>query len=257
MVVIMASDKTEDSVVQAARGFDAAFSSGDYSRVHNDDAQLERLLAGLAPRAGQTILDLGTGTGYVALALAKRCRECRVIGLDVSAAGLDSARRAAAERGLTNIDFQLYDGVVLPFAAGSCDAAVSRYAWHHLPRPETTLEGLARAVRGGGRFVLADAIRADADAADFANRFQQLKPDGHIEMLERQNLLDQVGRHGFSLIDTFASSIRFSRRRDAAYDALLADTLEASLAPYQVETGADNITLTLPILNAVFERTVS
>ncbi len=51
------------------------------------------------------------------------------------------------------MEFLNYDGIMLPFADDHFDAAVCRYAFHHLPRPKTSLEELGRTVRESGKLV--------------------------------------------------------------------------------------------------------
>jgi SAM-dependent methyltransferase len=60
-----------------------------------------------APLAGLDALDVGTGTGRLALALGARCR--RVLGIDREAEALDEARRRAAAAGLTGVEFAAVD----------------------------------------------------------------------------------------------------------------------------------------------------
>jgi release factor glutamine methyltransferase len=67
---------------------------------------VEKALARIPPDATWTIADLGTGSGAVALALAKERPRCRVIATDISSAALDVARVNAAKFNLTNIEFR-------------------------------------------------------------------------------------------------------------------------------------------------------
>lgn len=98
----------------------------------------------LAPRAGERILDLGCGDG----ALTARLVElgCDVVGVDAD----PDMIRAARARGL---DARLGDGAALPFR-GEFDAVFSNAALHWMKRdPDAVVEGVARALRPGGRFV--------------------------------------------------------------------------------------------------------
>jgi ubiquinone/menaquinone biosynthesis C-methylase UbiE len=162
--------KIEVQIAEAARSFDAELFTKDYVETTSDSAQLVRLLSFLSPRRDQVILDLGTGNGYVAMAIASAHPRCRVIGVDIAAQAIARDIEQARTQGLANADFQRYEGVSLPFAHDQFDAAICRYAFHHLPQPETTLDELGRTVRSGGRLVLADAIRDNADDVDFINR---------------------------------------------------------------------------------------
>lgn len=242
-------DDSDARIAEAAREFDAVLHTEAYAHIHADDAQLARLLTHLAPRPGQTVLDLGTGNGYVALAVAASEPACRVTGVDVAARAIAEDVALAKARGLDNARFTAYGGVALPFADDHFDAAASRYAFHHFPDPDTSLAELARVLRAGGRLALADAIRDEADEVDFVNRFQALKRDGHVCMYTRDELTGLVTRHGFRIDEVFESAIAFTRERSAAYDALVQDTPAPVLARYALTVGEDHIRLRFRILN--------
>jgi len=85
-----------------------------------------RFLELLAPSPGQTVLDVGAGTGVVALEVARRVAPSgRVVGLDPSRALLDIAASAARECGPANIvETPVGDARRLPDAAGHFDHAL-------------------------------------------------------------------------------------------------------------------------------------
>ncbi len=250
----MRPEQVRAQVEEAARAFNEALHKDAYVETISDPAQLRRLLALLGPQDNQGFLDLGTGTGYVGLAIAKEHPTCHVIGVDVAGEAIKRDVENARRLGLANIRFSVFDGVTLPFADGYFDGAVCRYAFHHLPRPETTLEEVSRAVRPGGRVVISDAVRSDYDESDFINRFQGLKRDGHVEMLRAGKLVDLVSRQGFEPVDSFGSSISFSRPRRAEYDEVLESTSARDLEAYGVDVAEEEINLTFPIVNAVFSN---
>ena len=103
----------------------------------------EPLVALLAPRPGDRVLDLGCGDGRLTLALQRA--GCVVVGVDASPSQVEAARG----RGL---DARVMDGEALSFE-GEFDAAFSNAALHWMKRPERVLSGVFRALRPGGRFV--------------------------------------------------------------------------------------------------------
>lgn len=96
----------------------------------------------LRPRPGERILDLGCGDG--ALTVRLRDAGCDVVGVDASAAQVAAAR----SRGLTA---HRRDGEALKFDA-EFDAVFSNAALHWMKNPGAVLDGVARALKPGGRF---------------------------------------------------------------------------------------------------------
>ena len=116
------------------------------------------LVAALAPRDGQRILDVATGTGMVAAALARAAPGCRVVGLDQSEQMLAGARaRLAREPELAaRIELVLGEAERLPFADGEFDALSFTYLLRYVDDRAATMRELARVVRPGGRIAMVE-----------------------------------------------------------------------------------------------------
>jgi ubiquinone/menaquinone biosynthesis C-methylase UbiE len=111
-------------------------------------------LAQLAPK--QRVLDVGTGTGLVALNAARFVgTDGVVIGIDLSDGMLAKAAEKAANFGLKNCSFQKMDAEALDIEDQSIDAVLSLFALLHLPDPLAALREMFRTLRPGGRLVLA------------------------------------------------------------------------------------------------------
>jgi ubiquinone/menaquinone biosynthesis C-methylase UbiE len=100
---------------------------------------------------GQRVLDLGCGTGTLALLIRARCPEAQVVGLDPDPKALAIARRKA-ERAGVEIDWQQGFADDLPFEDASFDRVVSSLVFHHLPpdRVRATVPELQRVLKPGG-----------------------------------------------------------------------------------------------------------
>jgi len=115
-------------------------------------ASLARCVVELAEiKEGQRVLDVATGTGVVARAVAEGGKG-RSIGGDLSAGMLRRAQQLATGTGL---DWVRLDAECLPFAKSSFDAAVSLFGLLHFPRPEQALLEMKRVLCPGGRAVIA------------------------------------------------------------------------------------------------------
>ena len=110
------------------------------------------LVDAIAPAPGERILDVATGTGLVARALARRSG-CEVVGLDQSERMLDGARGRVASRPelAARITFLRGDAEHLPFADGQFDALTFTYLLRYVDDRDATMRELARVVRPGGR----------------------------------------------------------------------------------------------------------
>lgn len=97
-------------------------------------------LAGLAPN--NHVLDVGSGTGIVALRAAGTMGPSgRVVGIDLSDGMLEVARQNAREQGLADcVEFRKMDAESLDCQNGSFDAVVSLFALRHFPHPEMALK---------------------------------------------------------------------------------------------------------------------
>lgn len=98
----------------------------------------------------ETVLDVATGTGAVAIELARRSG-CRVVGLDQSDEMLSEGRNRVAAAGLADrIELVKGEAERLPFDDGSFDGLTFTYLLRYVNDPLATLEELARVVRPGG-----------------------------------------------------------------------------------------------------------
>jgi len=120
----------------------------------------EGVIDALADRAevgpDSRVLDVGTGTGFIAAGLAPRARH--VVGVDSSPAMLAVAARNAATLSLGNVALVEGGLVALPLADDSVDAAVANMVLHHAPDPTGMLTEMTRVVRPGGIVAVTDEV---------------------------------------------------------------------------------------------------
>ncbi|WP_020389853.1 class I SAM-dependent methyltransferase [Kribbella catacumbae] len=105
-------------------------------------------------RRGQTIVDIGAGTGFLTIELAQRSAAARVIAVDPWAEAMEVLRRKVAYLGLTNVELLVSDAAVLDLPSGSVDVVVSNLGINNFDNAETVLTECHRVLRPGGRLLL-------------------------------------------------------------------------------------------------------
>jgi len=103
--------------------------------------------------AGHAVLDVGTGTGVVAI--TARNIGARVTGLDLTPALLAQARESAVLAGHDDIAWHEGDAETLPFPNASFDVVLSQFGHMFAPRPEVAVSEMLRVLRPGGTIAFA------------------------------------------------------------------------------------------------------
>ena len=116
----------------------------------------ERLLETLAPAPGERILEVGPGTGYYTLDVARRIDGGELHIFDIQQEMLDHAGRRAAEAGVANLVPRLGDARSLPYDDASFDAAYLVTVLGEVPDKAAAMRELARVLRPGGRLVVGE-----------------------------------------------------------------------------------------------------
>jgi SAM-dependent methyltransferase len=128
--------------------------AGDYGEVATHLLpEAAAFITRLALNPGERVLDVGCGTGNLALPAAQV--GATVTGVDIATNSLEQARARAAAAGLT-IQFDEGDAEQLPYADAQFDTVVTMFGAMFAPRPEKAAAELLRVCRPGGRIVMAN-----------------------------------------------------------------------------------------------------
>lgn len=172
--------------------------AANYTRAsfHTAAERLQEVVELARPRRGDLVLDVATGTGNTAFALAPHVR--RVVGLDVTKAMLDQARRIAAERGISNVDWVIGDAQRLPFAEGTFDGYVVRAAPHHFADVDGFMREAFRVLKEGRDAAFIDCA-PPSPARELLHEIELRRDPSHVLSLTVDEWMESLRRAGFEI----------------------------------------------------------
>lgn len=145
---------TPPNIDQIKQGMRSTWMAGDFGVIARTIAGAGEAFAnGLGLTPGLRVLDVATGTGNVAVPLAKM--GCDVTGVDIAPNLLVQARERAAVSSLT-ITFDEGDAEAMPYAPASFDSVVTMFGAMFAPRPGVVAKELARVLKPGGLLAMAN-----------------------------------------------------------------------------------------------------
>ncbi|MBT4511852.1 MAG: methyltransferase domain-containing protein [Chloroflexi bacterium] len=150
-----------------------------------DERNLALLLKLAEITKNDRILDIATGTGFLAVAISNTGAE--LIATDFTMAMLEKAKVALGNQ--NNTVLALADAARMPFAAESFDVVTCRIAVHHFTEPETAFAEMARVCKQGGRVMIMDVISSeDQQEGDLQNRITKLRDISEVRQWKRSEL---------------------------------------------------------------------
>jgi ubiquinone/menaquinone biosynthesis C-methylase UbiE len=155
------------------------------SASHRTGADLARLIELGEWDKQQQALDIATGGGHTALAVAPHVAQITVS--DLTPTMLETARAFILAQGITNAIFTLADAEHLPFPAASFERVTCRIAPHHFPNIAQFVQEVSRVLKAGGLFLLIDNIAPSAPELDaFINKVEKWRDPSHGRACTRE-----------------------------------------------------------------------
>jgi ubiquinone/menaquinone biosynthesis C-methylase UbiE len=161
---------------------------------HTSTERLREVLDLAQPQPADLALDVATGTGNTALALAPFVR--RVIGLDLTREMLAHASRLTRERSLSNAEWVLGDASRLPFADDSFELYTVRAAPHHFTDFDGFLSEALRVLKPGGAAALVDCAPPTA-AREVLHDVEVRRDPSHVRSLTVSEWTERLEQAGF------------------------------------------------------------
>ena len=132
-----------------------------------------------APTGTEWTLDIATGTGFTAFALAPKV--AHVFATDLTPEMVAKAAELAQEQAIKNITFSVAAAESLPFATASLDLVTCRLAPHHFQDVPKFLREVHRVLRTDGLFCLADSVSPESEKLiAWQNRVEALRDNSHV-----------------------------------------------------------------------------
>ena len=161
---------------------------------HTSPERLREVLELAQPQPTNLALDVATGTGNTALALAPVVRH--VVGLDLTREMLAHARRLTGERSIANAEWVLGDASRLPFSDGSFDLYTVRAAPHHFTDFDGFLREALRVLKPGAGAAFVDCAAPPA-AREVMHEVEMRRDPSHVRSLTVDEWTERLERAGF------------------------------------------------------------
>jgi len=123
------------------------------------DSEREELIEALKPRKSDIVLDVATGPGYQAFALASCVK--KVYGIDNKPELIRMAKEKAIQEGVNNVEFSVGVAQQIDYPDHFFDIVTCRLALHHLSKPMTALSEINRILKPDGKCHLSDPILSE------------------------------------------------------------------------------------------------
>ena len=169
------------------------------SDVHRTGPSLQVLLELAAPVRDDCALDVATGTGHTALAVARLVK--RAVGVDIAMKMLEQAKKLATEQGISNCKFVEGAAERLPFDSGQFSLVTSRHAPHHFHSVSDFLSEVRRVKTDAGRFVMADQITPSSAMLDWVNTWERTRDPSHFYQRTVEQWKSETERAGLKWVE--------------------------------------------------------
>ncbi|MET0694848.1 MAG: methyltransferase domain-containing protein [Propionibacteriaceae bacterium] len=202
-------------------------------------------------RAGDQLLDIGSGPGTITLDLASRLSAGRVVGIDNAAEAVAAAREQAASTGADRVEFAIGDVYALDFADDTFDVVHAHQVLQHLSDPVAALREMRRVCRPGGLVAARDADYAamtwhpeEPGVTRWLDLYRRVARSNSGEPDAGRRMRSWAQQAGFSEINATASAWCFADDVDVAWwsDSWADRVTQSSFARQAVERGLATVT---------------
>ena len=176
------------------------------SLTHSSGESLQVVQEWAARGRYKRAVDIGTGTGFTAFAVAPYTDD--IVAADITPAMLGETRSLAGQRGVTNLGYALAAAEALPFADGSLDLLTCRIAAHHFLDLGKAVAEWHRVLAPEAVLIMADTTATeDAPTAVWMNDIEERRDPSHIHNMSPSEWLTFLEANGFQTTDSTLTSV--------------------------------------------------
>jgi len=199
-IQVSTEDSTEAEAIKARvrAAFGAAAESYVTSVRHRSGDDLATLVEWAQPTADDRALDISTGGGHTALAIAPHVHSVAVS--DLTPRMLATARTYLTAQGVTNATYVIADAERLPFLDADFDLVTVRIAPHHYADVQRAASEMARVLTPGGRLLFIDNIAPeDAELDQIMNDWERRRDPSHVRAYTASEWRALLGNAGLTV----------------------------------------------------------
>lgn len=190
----MTAEKMEGNKRQVQKNFGKQALAYNANCLLADAGNLSAIIEMAKISKNDSVLDIATGTGFLAGALSEVAMQ--VMATDLTLEMLYQTRPKTQ----SNTSFCLADAEKLPFGNDSFDVVTCRVALHHFTKPDEAFSEMRRVCRPEGRIVIMDVISSeDIYRSEYHNRIERLRDSSHVKQYSRTELAGMLNTCGLEI----------------------------------------------------------
>lgn len=159
-------------------------------------------------KEGETVLDLGCGSGLDAFLASQRVGpKGEVIGLDMTPEVIKKAKANARAGNYTNVEFRVAEIEKLPLGDGSVDVVISNCVINHSPDKLAVFKEAYRVLKPDGRLFVSDLVTIGQLSDDLLRNADRLWTEWLSVACDRREYLNAIQLAGFAAVDVLAEGL--------------------------------------------------
>lgn len=152
--------QNSDQHARQKKYFESRYSSHpEYTLDAWKKTYIDRVLTALKPLSKGTVLDIGSGSGYVAIEVAKRNKKLKVIACDLAPSSIRNIKRYAKDHSITNLRAFISTAEELPFPNKSIDFIVANALLEHISDEKKAIKEWKRLLKTNGKIFIVTPLK--------------------------------------------------------------------------------------------------